>query len=152
MFSVTRISIVLVCAVSLATGAYAAAPSEEAAKAAAVVHLKKGQVLLERGKSEPAEKEFDFAIVSYPDGAALYGMRGKTRYERKNYPGAIEDFNVYLKAKPEDVSILLLRGIAKSLLKPEDIGGACADFILVRAHMKSVDMGKYCHGQPGWPE
>jgi hypothetical protein len=47
---------------------------------------------------------------------------------------------------------MFLRGIAKSLLKPEDIAGACADFLTTREHTKEVDMGKYCHGQPGWPE
>ena len=142
--------ILFTCAVWLATSVYATEPSEDAAKAVAVAHLKKGQQLIGRGKLEPAEKEFDLAIISYPGGASLYGTRGKIRYERKNYPGAIEDFDVYLKTKPEDTSILLLRGIAKSLLKPEDIVGACADFLVVQPHMKGVDMGKYCHGQAGW--
>ena len=145
-----NVSSTFICAVWLATSICAAEPSEDAAKIVAVVHLKKWQAQLERGNLEPAEKEFDLAIISYPDGAALYGMRGKTRYERKNYPGAIEDFDIYLKAKPEDTSTLLLRGIAKSLLKPEDIVGACSDFLVVQPHMKGVDMGKYCHGQAGW--
>jgi tetratricopeptide (TPR) repeat protein len=136
----------------LAGVACVADTSEDAAKYVALVHLKKGQSLEKEGKLESAEGEFDLAIISFPDGAALYGARGRTRYERKNYPGAIEDLDIYLKANPNDSIMLFLRGIAKSLLKPEDVVGACADFVAARGHTKGVDMGKYCRGQPGWPE
>jgi tetratricopeptide (TPR) repeat protein len=149
---VTKILPALVAALSIAAVTHAAEPSEDAAKIVAVSHLKKGQALANEGKLERAEKEFNLAIISYPDGAALYAARGRTRYERKNYPGAIEDFDTYLKANPNDFNMMFLRGIAKSLLKPEDIVGACADFLTTREHTKEVDMGKYCHGQPGWPE
>jgi tetratricopeptide (TPR) repeat protein len=149
---VTRILPALIVALSIAEVTHSAEPSEDAAKIVAVSHLKKGQALAKEGKLERAEKEFDLAILSYPDGAALYGARGKTRYARKNYPGAIEDLDTYLKANPDDSNMMFLRGIAKSLLKPEDIVGACVDFLTTREQTKEVDMGKYCHGQPGWPE
>jgi tetratricopeptide (TPR) repeat protein len=148
----TKTLIALLCATTFLTSLQAAEPSEDAAQVVALSHFKKGQSLLERGKLEQAEKEFDLAILSYPNGAALYGSRGRTRYQRKNYPGAIEDLDVYLKRNPDDSNMLLLRGIAKSLLNPEDIAGACADFLVIRGHAKGVDMGKYCHGQTGWPE
>ena len=148
----TKVLIALMCAAMVTTNVQGSQPSEDAAKFVAVSHLKKGRALSARGRLEAAEKEFDLAIVSYPDGAALYGERGRARYERKNYTGAIEDFDVYLKAKPEDSTLRFLRSLAKSLLKPEDIIGACADFLTIREQAKDLDLGKYCNGQAGWPE
>jgi hypothetical protein len=75
---------------------------------------------------------------------------GMDKYQRKEYVGAIEDFSTYLLESPGDKDIRLLRGIAKSLLKPEDVAGACADFQSVRENLRRMNVEKYCAGQPGW--
>lgn len=134
----------------LAKALAAAEPSLEAKQVVAAIHMKKGQGLSERGRLSQAEKEFDLAILSYPKGAALYGLRGQTRYERKDYLGAIQDFDKHLAAHSEDARITLLRGIAKSLLAPEDKAGACVDFLRIHKQARELQMENYCKGQPGW--
>ena len=133
-----------------APGISAGQVSDDAAKIAAVTHLKKGLALSDKGRMKAAEKEFDLAIASYSQGAALYGARGKVRYAQKNYPGAVEDLNVYLASNPNDSDMILLRGIARSLLKPEDVVGACSDFLKVRENLKNMGLEKYCAGRDGW--
>jgi tetratricopeptide (TPR) repeat protein len=143
----------LVIAAVLAIGASAARASEvtdDAAKLVAAKHLKKGLALSDRGRLAAAEREFDLGIASYSQGAALFAARGKVRYARKNYPGAVEDFDIYLAANPDDSDVILLRGLARSLLKPEDVDGACADFLRVREHLKNMGLEKYCAGRAGW--
>lgn len=72
------------------------------------------------------------------------------KYMRKNYAGAVTDFDKYLAAHPTDHTVILLRGLAKSLLKPEDIEGACADFLVVKADLKDMNVETYCANQSGW--
>ncbi|MGY0613416.1 tetratricopeptide repeat protein [Luteimonas sp. A501] len=113
-------------------------------------HYAKGLSLAKRGKLEAAEKEFTQAIQAVPESSEFYKHRGNTRYSLKNYPGAIEDFNVYLTATPGDATMVLLRGIAKSLLNPEDVPGACADFYNIRSQLADMGLEKYCTGQSDW--
>ena len=130
--------------------------SQDAAKTVAVTHLRKGNVLKQRGRLTDAEREYDLALASYADAAKVHLARGQVRYLLKKYQGAIEDFDFYLARVPDDVQILLLRSISKSSLKPEDISGSCADLLqikrlgvsLEKAGIGSTD--KYCHGQDGW--
>ena len=75
---------------------------------------------------------------------------GMNKYLRKNYAGAVADFDKYLAENPSDASVILLRGLSKSLLKPEDVAGACADFLTVKSGVKDMSVEKYCAGQPGW--
>jgi len=72
------------------------------------------------------------------------------KFTRKNYAGAVADFDKYLKQKPTDKDIILLRGLAKSLMKPEDVAGACADFLAVKSALKDMNVETYCANQPGW--
>jgi tetratricopeptide (TPR) repeat protein len=140
----------ILIALLLATGTIAAEPSTEAAQLVAIAHMRKGHEFLQRGRLPQAESEFDLAILSYPDGPALYGLRGKVRFQRKNYPGAVQDFDKYLGTNPTDLTIAVLRGLAKSLLTPEDKVGACVDFLKAQAQAKELHMEKYCQGEPGW--
>jgi tetratricopeptide (TPR) repeat protein len=144
----------LLLAAPLAAVNAAASSAEDAAKIVAVSHLKKGMTLRDRGRLEAAEREFDLAIESYPDGANLYSARGEVRYLRKNYPAAISDFDAYLSRVPTDAKFFFLRGLSKSLLKPEDVGGACADILEAMRYGYSMDgikgLDTYCKGQPGW--
>jgi tetratricopeptide (TPR) repeat protein len=112
--------------------------------------MQKGQKLMEARRFKEAEREFDLALASYSKAAAAYGLRGKVRYSLKNYPGAVEDFDQYLSVNPGDLDLTFLRGLSKSLLKPEDVGGACADFLKVKDRAKPLNMDKYCKGQEGW--
>lgn len=141
---------VALLAVGLIAAAGAEEVSEDAAKVVAVTHLKKGLALSDRGRMKAAEKGFNLAIASYPHGAAPYGARGKVRYAQKNYLGAVEDLNIYLASNPNDSEMILLRGLSRSLLKPEDVTGACSDFLLVREQLKNMGVEKYCAGQGGW--
>ena len=75
---------------------------------------------------------------------------GMTKYTRKNYSGAVADFDKYLTENPSDSALILLRGLSKSLLKPEDVAGACADFLIVKSGLKDMNVETYCVGQPGW--
>ena len=130
--------------------------AEDAAKIVAAVHLKKSAEFQARGRLGPAEHELDLAIISYPDGATLYSARGEVRHLRKNYPAAIQDFDVYLAKVPDDSRIVFLRGIAKSLLKPEDVAGSCADILRAKSLGFPMDnitgLDKYCLAQPGWDD
>jgi outer membrane protein assembly factor BamD (BamD/ComL family) len=56
-----------------------------------------------------------------------------SKYQHKNYASAVSDFDRYLASNPTDKDIILLRGLSKSLLMPEDVVGACADFLVVRS-------------------
>jgi len=146
------VSVAMSCLVSWAY----ADTSQDAAKTVAVTHLRKGNVLKQRGRLPDAEREYDLALASYADAAKVHLARGQVRYLLKKYQGAIEDFDFYLARVPDDVQILLLRSISKSSLKPEDISGSCADLLqikrlgvsLEKAGIGSTD--KYCHGQDGW--
>jgi tetratricopeptide (TPR) repeat protein len=108
------------------------------------------------GNLADAEALYDMAVQSYPDGAKPHMARAQIRYMRKNYRGAIEDLDVYLSRSPKDTRMLLLRSIAKSLLMPEDVAGACADMLRIKQLGTSLESlgtentDKYCHGQPGW--
>src|SRR5262245_37969274 len=124
--------------------------NDDAAKFVAATHLKNGLALLDKGRLEAAEKEFDLGIASYAKSPALFAARAQARYQRKNYSGVIEDLNVYLSTNSDDADMVLLRGIAKSLVKPEDTAGACADFLLVREQIQKMGVEKYCVGQKGW--
>jgi ankyrin repeat protein len=130
--------------------------TDAAAKIVAVTHLRKGDTLREAGKLADAEREYDLAIMSYPDGESLYSARARVRYLLKNYPGAIQDFNVYLARRPSDTQALLLRSLAKSLSRPEDTVGACADLLAIVKLGTSLDSlgirgtNKYCKWQQGW--
>jgi tetratricopeptide (TPR) repeat protein len=129
-------------------------PSEDAAKIVAAAHLKKGQQFAASGKLESAEKEFTLGLISYEDSSALYLGRGQVRYQQKHYQDAIADFDQYLTRVPSDTKTLFLRGIAKSLLKPEDVTGACADIFAAKTAGLSMNgingLDKYCKGQPNW--
>lgn len=82
--------------------------------------------------------------------AERFKQSGMNKYMHKNYAGAVADFDKYLAGNPSDSSIVLLRGLSKSLLKPEDVTGACADFLLVKSGLKDMNVETYCAGQPGW--
>lgn len=146
------VSVMMTCLVSLAL----ADTSEDAAKMVAVTHLKKGDALSKDGAFADAEREYDLALASYADAANVHLARGQVRYELKNYRGAIEDFDFYLAKMPNDVSVLLLRSISKSLLKPEDVSGSCADLLQIKRLGVSLEKegiggtDKYCHEQQGW--
>jgi tetratricopeptide (TPR) repeat protein len=146
------VSAAMICLVSWAF----AGNSEDAAKVVAAAHLKKGDALKEKGSLADAEHEYDLALASYADAANVHLARGQVRYSLKNYKGAIEDFNFYLTKAPGDANVLLLRSISKSLLKPEDVAGSCADLLQIKrlgVSLEKAGIGgtdKYCHGQEGW--
>lgn len=153
-YTLTVILSLLTLASPLGVAIAAEPSSDDAAKIVAVSHLKKGMSLRDKGRLAAAEREFDLAIASYADGANLYSARGEVRHLQKNYPGAIADFDAYLSRVPTDVRIFFLRGIAKSLLKPEDVTGACSDILEATRLGYSMDgikgLDTYCKGQPGW--
>ena len=92
-----------------------------------------------------------FAVPAYArDASPTFKNSGMVKYTRKNYAGAVSDFNKYLAANPADADIILLRGLSKSLLKPEDVTGACADFLVVKNVLRDMNVEKYCENQPGW--
>ena len=90
------------------------------------------------------------SIANAASSGERYKQNGMNKYMRKNYAGAVVDFDKYLAINPSDVSVIFLRGLSKSLLKPEDVIGACADFLVVKPHVKDLNMDKYCAGQAGW--
>jgi tetratricopeptide (TPR) repeat protein len=128
--------------------------SQDAAKVVAAAHLKTGQQLAAAGKAESAEKEFTIGLASFADSSALYLGRGLARFQQKHYPESIADFDQYLARVANDSKIVFERGIAKSLLKPEDVPGACADIFTAKnggLSMKGIGgLDKYCKGQPNW--
>jgi len=79
-----------------------------------------------------------------------FKQSGMDKYMRKDYAGAVADLDKYLADNPNDSTAILLRGLSKSLLKPEDVAGACADFLVVKSSLKGMNVEKYCAGQPGW--
>jgi Flp pilus assembly protein TadD len=89
-----------------------------------------------------------YALAGAP--GERFKQSGMNKYMRKNYAGAVADFDRYLAGNPDDSTIILLRGLSKSLLQPEDVAGACADFLIVKAGLKDMNVEKYCAGQPGW--
>lgn len=128
--------------------------SPEAAAIVAMLHFNQGEELMDRGDTRGAERQFDLGIISDPAAAYLYVARGQARFAQKKYQGAVEDFDVFLETEEPIGSILVLRGLAKSLLEPEDVAGCCAD--LLEAKNLGVDIEamsgikKYCAGQNGW--
>ena len=127
---------------------------KEAAIAVAATHQKKGVVALKLGSLELAEQEFSLAITSNPDDPELYYDRADVRYRLAKYREAIDDFDRYLEGVPEDGLVIFLRGLSKTLIKPEDVAGACADFKISETlgqKLESVTgLDKYCAGQEGW--
>ena len=84
------------------------------------------------------------------DPTSRFKESGMKKYLRKNYAGAVADFDKHLAANPSDSTVVLLRGLSKSLLNPEDVAGACADFLVVKSGLKDMNVETYCAGQPGW--
>ena len=89
-------------------------------------------------------------VAEAGQSAARFKESGMKKYTRKNYVGAVADFDKYLLENPSDTDVILLRGLSKSLLKPEDVAGACVDFLVVKASLRGMNVEKYCTGQPGW--
>ncbi|MGY0800166.1 hypothetical protein ACW7G0_14080 [Lysobacter sp. A286] len=89
-------------------------------------------------------------LVQAASPSERFKQSGMNKYMRKNYIGAIADFDKYLAANPSDSSVTLLRGLSKSLVKPENVAGACEDFLLVKSGLKDMNVETYCAGQPGW--
>jgi len=122
--------------------------ADDAGKASAATHLRQGIELRKKGEFAPAEDELNQAIAAFPTAGLLYSERGQLRYLRRNYLGAIEDFNVYLAQVPSDAKILLLRSQARRYARPEDRPGACADFAALRqmdASLSRIEgMDRYC--------
>ena len=109
---------------------------------------------LELGLPEKAEIEFSLAISLTPENAELYYGRAEARYGMGKYREAVSDFDRYLQDNPSDAGATFERGITKSLLKPEDVVGACVD--MKRAEELGQDISAvngldiYCKSQPGW--
>jgi tetratricopeptide (TPR) repeat protein len=154
MITRASLSTLILLMAATASAADSAPQSEDAAKIVAAAHLQKGQRLASSGRLESAEKEFTLGLASYADSSALYLDRGQVRYQQKHYPDSIADFDQYLMRVPSDLKIMFLRGIAKSLLKPEDVIGACVDIFAAKSGGLSMNgingLEKYCKGQPNW--
>ena len=93
---------------------------------------------------------FASGVASAASPAERFKQSGMNKYLRKNYAGAAAEFSKYLAENPSDSAIVLLRGLSKSLQKPEDVAGACADFLVVKSGLKEMNVETYCAGQSGW--
>jgi outer membrane protein assembly factor BamD (BamD/ComL family) len=90
------------------------------------------------------------APAASKEASSKFKNSGMSKYMRKNYAGAVSDFDKHLVKNPTDEDIIFLRGLSKSLLKPEDVTGACADFLAVKNSLKDMNVETYCANQPGW--
>jgi len=124
---------------------------EFAAKFVAARHYELGNEEFATGKYVEAEHEFGLSLISFPTALASEG-RAHARFKLGNYSGVVEDLSNYLAENPDDSSALALRGVAKSLLKPEDVAGACEDFLKALDQLQKLgtDAQRYCNGEPGW--
>lgn len=93
---------------------------------------------------------FSAGPASAEKSAERFKQSGMEKYMRKDYAGAVGDFDKYLGENPSEEAILLLRGLSKSLITPEDVAGACADFLRAKAALSGMNVKGYCAGQPGW--
>ena len=128
--------------------------AELAAKFVAKLHYDNGHTFLDDKDYTSAEQEFDRALISFPEYSLAYLSRAQARYLQQEYDSAIEDFDKYLSDIKDDPDAMFLRGLTKTLTKPEDVSGACAD--ILAAGELGLDLSglngieKYCDGQPGW--
>lgn len=83
--------------------------------------------------SKDAIKYYSLAITSYPifaneEKSKVYYNRGLNKIHLGDFKGAISDYNLAIKIRPDYIKAYINRGIAKLLL--EDFEGAIADFTI----------------------
>ncbi|MFO0323122.1 MAG: tetratricopeptide repeat protein [Bacteroidota bacterium] len=94
------------------------------------------EVYFLKGEIKYLQKEYNYAIKEITDGLKFenaaqpnydaYKIRAKARYEVHDYKNAINDWNLYLEAFPNDEQSLILRGINK--IELNDNTDAIVDF------------------------
>jgi tetratricopeptide (TPR) repeat protein len=94
------------------------------------------EVFFLMGEIRFTSKEYNYAIKEITEGIKLesadklhyesYKTRAKARYEMQDYKNAINDWNVYLEAFPEDEGAFVSRGANK--IEIADNSGAIVDF------------------------
>lgn len=132
-----------------------ACPAEDlgaqARETMAVAHYRMANEQLKKGNWHEAEREYSLALELLPGQPDISASRGELRLHLGNYAGAIEDLTVSLASTPEDAHLRRLRGLSRMRAVPEDIAGACEDFLLAAGELRDVNPNAYCAGQPGWP-
>lgn len=93
------------------------------------------ECLIQKGEVRFVTKEYNYAIKELNDAIKkmpaetpdykAYKLRAKSKFENKDYKGAVTDWNVYLEAMPGEEEALVSRGAAK--IESKDNTGAIAD-------------------------
>jgi len=107
-----------------------------AAESAVEINPKCIDCMVLKGEIRYVTKEFNYAIkelneaikkmpAEKPDYKA-YKLRAKSKFENKDFKGAVTDWNVYLDGLPGEEEALVARGAAK--IESKDNTGAIADF------------------------
>ncbi|MGE0567795.1 MAG: tetratricopeptide repeat protein [Bacteroidia bacterium] len=88
----------------------------------------KCQIRFDSKQFKYAERELDSTIYKLPEDKKdynLYRLRAITRFELKNYKGAVSDWNVYIDAEPDNEEAYI--GRAASKININDFTGAIVD-------------------------
>ena len=91
-----------------------------------LIHLKKGNELLDKKDYKGALEELNKAVLLNADNGEAYAYRGMAKYHLKDYKGAIADYDEALKLIPDYGEVYDLRGVAKAELG--DKVAACEDW------------------------
>jgi tetratricopeptide (TPR) repeat protein len=85
------------------------------------------------GKAPPPEfaQDLDAAIQNFPDDAGLYKYRGWLRYANRDYAGALQDFDVFLKQHDDD-DVRMKRALCEVEKKQFDEAIADCDVLLAK--------------------
>jgi tetratricopeptide (TPR) repeat protein len=93
------------------------------------------EAYLLKGEIRFTMKDYNYAIKELTDGIKLmkpekpdynaYKLRAKSKFEIKDFKGAVNDWNVYIDGNPNEEEALIARGAAK--INTNDNSGAIAD-------------------------
>ncbi|MCU0511457.1 MAG: tetratricopeptide repeat protein [Anaerolineae bacterium] len=84
------------------------------------------------GQFQIAEGYCDTALDIDPDYASAHRMRGQLRYSRRNYEGAIEEFQECLRLGSDEIECYYLRGLAHYALGDCDVAWEVLNEALAR--------------------
>lgn len=85
-----------------------------------------GVLAARQGLDATSEKFLTEAIEKSPGLPYPHAQRGFARFERKDYAGALQDYNEAVRLDSSDVDYVINRGVVKEKLR--DLNGALADF------------------------
>ena len=106
-------------------------------------------IYLDQRKYKVAIENYTKSIKTNDNFVETYSKRAGTYYMLEKYEKAIEDYSKVIEMIPdESAQFYFMRGLSKSVLKDQDVKGACSDFRKAKElgyNLNYPGLNKYCN-------